>query len=65
MAIYETATKLANEIKCSKEYIQFKKYMQDVKKDPECEKLLTEYKMSQVKAQNFVTKDQKEYKRNI
>lgn len=32
MAIYETATKLANEIKCSKEYIQFKKYMQDVKK---------------------------------
>ena len=42
MAIYETATKLANEIKSSKEYTQFKKkYMQEVKKDPECEKLLT------------------------
>ena len=45
MAIYETATKLANEIKSSKEYTQFKKYMQEVKKDPESEKLLTEYKM--------------------
>ena len=31
MAIYETATKLANEIKNSKEYIQFKKYMKEVK----------------------------------
>ena len=34
MAIYETATKLANEIKSSKEYTQFKKYMQEVKKGP-------------------------------
>lgn len=34
MAIYETATKLANEIKSSKEYTQFKKYMQEVKKRP-------------------------------
>ena len=32
MAIYETATKLANEIKSSKEYTQFKKYMQEVKR---------------------------------
>ena len=30
MAIYETATKLANEIKNSKEYIQFKKYMKEI-----------------------------------
>ena len=59
MAIYETATKLANEIKSSKEYTQFKKYMQEVKKDPESEKLLTEYKMTQVKVQNFTVNDQK------
>ena len=58
MAIYETATKLANEIKSSKEYTQFKKYMQEVKKDPESEKLLTEYKMTQVKVQNFTVNDQ-------
>ena len=58
MAIYETATKLANEIKSSKEYTQFKKYMQEVKKDPESEKLLTEYKMTQVN-------DQKDQKRNL
>ena len=60
MAIYETATKLANEIKSSKEYTQFKKYMQEVKKDPE-----TEYKMTQVKVQNFTVNDQKDQKRNL
>ena len=65
MAIYETATKLANEIKRSKEYTQFKKYMQEVKKDPESEKLLTEYKMTQVKVQNFTVNDQKDQKRNL
>ena len=65
MAIYETATKLANEIKSSKEYTQFKKYMQEVKKDPESEKLLTEYKMTQVKVQNFTVNDQKDQKRNL
>lgn len=64
MAIYETATKLANEIKSSKEYTQFKKYMQEVKKDPECEKLLTEYKLNQVKIQNFMVNNPKEQKRN-
>ena len=42
MAIYETATKLANEIKSSKEYTQLKKYLQEVKKAPAREKLLTE-----------------------
>ena len=65
MEIYETATKLANEIKSSKEYTQFKKYMQEVKKDPESEKLLTEYKMTQVKVQNFTVNDQKDQKRNL
>lgn len=64
MAIYETATKLANEIKKSKEYTQFKKYMQEIKNDPESERLLTEYKLSQVKNQNFMINNQKEQKRN-
>lgn len=65
MAIYETAVKLANEIKGSKEYIKFKKYMTEIKNDPESEKLLSEYKLSQVKVQNFMTNNQKEHKRNI
>ena len=43
----------------------FKKYMQEVKKDPESEKLLTEYKMTQVKVQNFTVNDQKDQKRNL
>ena len=39
--------------------------MQEVKKDPESEKLLTEYKMTQVKVQNFTVNDQKDQKRNL
>ena len=65
MSIYETATKLANEIKNSKEYIQFRKYMQEVKKDSDCEKLLAEYKVVSVKVQNFMTNNPKEHKRNL
>lgn len=65
MAIYETATKLANEIKNSKEYIQFRKYMKEVKKDSDCEKLLAEYKVVSVKVQNFMTNNPKEHKRNL
>jgi cell fate (sporulation/competence/biofilm development) regulator YlbF (YheA/YmcA/DUF963 family) len=63
MAIYETANKLANEIKNSKEYIQFKKYMREIKNDPESEKLLTEYKMSQAKIQNFILNNPKDQKK--
>ena len=65
MAIYETATKLANEIKSSKEYINFKKCMQEIKKDSECEKLLADYKINKVKVQNFIQKTPKEHKRNL
>ena len=65
MAIYETANKLANEIKNSKEYIQFKKYMREIKDDPESEKLLTEYKMSQAKIQNFIINNPKDKKRTL
>ena len=63
MAIYETANKLANEIKNSKEYIQFKKYMREIKADPESEKLLAEYKMSQAKIQNFILNNPKDQKK--
>lgn len=65
MAIYETATKLANEIKNSKEYIQFKKYMKEIKNDPDSEKLLIEYKLSQAKVQNFIINNSKEKKKSL
>ena len=65
MAIYETAAKLANEIKASKEYIKFKKCMKEIKKDSESERLLTDYKMSKVKIQNFISNTSKEHKKNL
>ncbi len=65
MAIYETATKLANEIKNSKEYIQFKKYMKEIKSDPDSEKLLAEYKLSQAKVQNFIISNPKDKKKSL
>ena len=58
MAIYETATKLANEIKSSKEYTQFKKYMQEVKKDPECEKLLKKKVSNNKKLSRYLNSEQ-------
>lgn len=65
MAIYETANKLANEIKNSKEYIQFKKYMREIKSDPESEKLLIEYKLNQAKIQNFIMNNSKDKKKSL
>ena len=65
MAIYESANKLANEIKNSKEYIQFKKHMKEVKSDPESEKLLTEYKISQAKIQNIILNNPKNKKKSL
>lgn len=50
--VYDTAKKLANEIKNSKEYKEFKKYMNEVKKDKESERLLKELKIAQVEIQN-------------
>jgi cell fate (sporulation/competence/biofilm development) regulator YlbF (YheA/YmcA/DUF963 family) len=39
--------------------------MQEIKKDPESERLLTEYKMTKVRIQNFMNNNAKEHKRNI
>lgn len=51
MGVYDTATKLANDIRNSKEYKEFRKYMIQVKKDKETEELLKEYRLLQVELQ--------------
>ena len=65
MAVNDTATKLANEIKNSKEYKDFKKSMNEVKNDKECEKLLKEYRAIQIQVQNYTMRNQQLDKRTI
>ncbi|MGL6107399.1 YlbF family regulator [Romboutsia sp.] len=52
MGVYDTATKLASEIKNSREYKEFKKNMTEVKKDKKLEELLKEYKVTQIEIQS-------------
>ncbi|MGL4913524.1 MAG: YlbF family regulator [Romboutsia sp.] len=65
MAVNDIATKLANEIKNSKEYKDFKKSMNEVKKDKECEKLLKDYRAVQMQVQNHAIRNQQLDKRII
>lgn len=57
MSVNDSAIKLANEIKNSKEYKDFRKYMKDVKNDKECEKLLKDYREIQIKIQTHSIKN--------
>lgn len=47
MSVYDTATKLASEIKNSKEYLDFVDNMKIIKKNKNYENLLSEYKKTQ------------------
>lgn len=54
MSVYDVATTLAGEIKNSKEYKEFKKYMNEIKKDKDAEKILKEYKSTQLEIQKYL-----------
>ena len=47
MSVYDTATKLASEIRNSKEYNDFVTNMKNIKRDKDNEYLLSEYKKLQ------------------
>lgn len=51
MGVYDTATKLASEIKNSKEYKSFKNCMREVRKDKKAEALLKEFRIVQMEVQ--------------
>ena len=51
MSVYDTATKLASEIKNSKEYLDFVDNMKVIKKNKNYENLLSEYKKTQYNLQ--------------
>lgn len=51
MSVYDTATKLASEIKNSREYLDFVDNMKIIKKNKNYENLLSEYKKTQYNLQ--------------
>ncbi|MGL5327757.1 MAG: YlbF family regulator [Peptostreptococcaceae bacterium] len=53
MSVYDSARKLADEIKDSKEYKAFYKSMKVIKDDKNSEKLLKEYKLNQMNLQRI------------
>ena len=59
MGVYDTAGKLANDIKNSKEYKEFRKYMIEVKNDNETENLLREYRLLQLELQKNAINNKK------
>lgn len=64
MSVYESATKLAEDIKKSEEYKKFQKSMKEIKKDKKSESILKEYKYYQLKLQRSQVKNNS-YEENI
>ncbi|MGL5313476.1 MAG: YlbF family regulator [Peptostreptococcaceae bacterium] len=65
MGVYDTTTKLANDIRNSKEYKEFRKYMVEVKSDKETENLLREYRVLQVELQRNAMNNKKMDKKSM
>ena len=65
MGVYDTATRLASEIKSSKEYRLFKKSMQEVRNDKNCESLLKDFRMCQIEVQNSTMQNKKMDKKYV
>ena len=59
MGVYDTAGKLANDIRNSKEYKEFTKYMIEVKSDNETENLFKEYRLLQLELQKNAINNKK------
>lgn len=58
MGVNDMAMKLANEIKNSKEYREFRKSMKEIKNDEGSEKLLKDYRNIQIQIQSYSIKNQ-------
>ncbi|MGL5347483.1 MAG: YlbF family regulator [Peptostreptococcaceae bacterium] len=65
MGVYDTANRLANEIKNSKEYKDFKRYMKAIKDDKESEELLREYRTIQLQIQQSAMQNQRVDKKSM
>lgn len=65
MSVYDTATKLAGEIRNSKEYKKFIAEMKEIKKDKQSEELLTQYKKNQYDLQYSTMNNKKIDKKSL
>ena len=65
MGVYDTTNKLANEIKNSKEYKDFQRYMKTIKDDKETEELLREYRTIQLQIQQNAMKNKRIDKKSM
>ena len=65
MSIYDTATKLASEIRGSEEYKEFLENMKNIKNDKNNEYLLSEYKKLQYRLQQMTMNNKKLDKRTM
>lgn len=65
MSVYDTATKLASEIRSSKEYKDFVNNMQEIKRDENNEYLLREYKKTGYNLQYATMNNKKMDKKSI
>ena len=65
MSVYDTATKLASEIKNSKEYLDFVDNMKEMKKNKDNEILLSEYKKNQYNLQYATMNNKKIDKKSL
>ena len=65
MSVYDTGTKLASEIKNSKEYLDFVENMQIMKRDKNNENLLSEYKKTQYSLQQATMNNKKPDKKSL
>ncbi len=64
MGIYDTTTKLADEIRNSREYKDFQKSMGEIKNDKDSENLLKNYKFAQVQMQSYYGSDERLYNKS-
>ena len=64
MSVYESATNLANDIKESKEYNNFKDAMQELKQDKDNEDLLKNYKFIKAQMESCKNVDRNLYLRS-
>ena len=65
MNVYDTANKLAQELKSSKEYLDFKKAKQELEQNPELKTKLAEFEKLRYEIQVFSLKQEEQDKQKV
>lgn len=65
MNIYDTANKLAHEIKISKEYLNFKKAKEELNQNPELKSKVEEFEKARYEIQVFSLKGEEQDKEKV